>query len=95
MHRQTPRLFESLLDSAALAPRQAYDLERQQLETALGTDGLVSLTDHDDIEAGSSLAVVGGLGPIPVSVEWTVPFGPTFFHLGVHNLPLPSAPGPS
>ncbi len=24
---------------------------------------------------------------IPVSVEWTVPFGTTAFHLGVHNLP--------
>jgi hypothetical protein len=70
-----------------LAPRQAYDLERQQLEDMLDTDGLVSLTDHDDIEAGSSLAVVDRLGPIPASVEWTVPFGPSFFHIGVHNLP--------
>src|SRR5260370_9947172 len=24
---------------------------------------------------------------IPVSVEWTVPFGATSFHLGIHNLP--------
>ena len=24
---------------------------------------------------------------IPISVEWTVPFRNTFFHLGVHNLP--------
>ncbi len=24
---------------------------------------------------------------LPLSTEWTVPFGPTFFHLGVHNLP--------
>jgi hypothetical protein len=22
----------------------------------------------------------------PISTEWTIPFGPTFFHLGVHNL---------
>jgi hypothetical protein len=28
-----------------------------------------------------------------VSVEWTVPFGGTFFHLGVHNLPLEEARG--
>ena len=27
----------------------------------------------------------------PVSFEWTVPFGPTFFHLGVHNLPTAQA----
>lgn len=30
---------------------------------------------------------------IPVSVEWTAPFGATEFHLGVHN--LPSADGPT
>src|SRR5208283_547813 len=29
--------------------------------------------------------------PVPVSVEWTVPFGGTFFHLGVHNLPVENA----
>ena len=23
----------------------------------------------------------------PVSTEWTVPFGPSYFHLGLHNLP--------
>jgi len=28
---------------------------------------------------------------IPVSVEWTIPFGETYFHLGVHNLPHPTA----
>ena len=27
----------------------------------------------------------------PVSFEWTVPFGPTFFHLGIHNLPAAQA----
>ena len=27
------------------------------------------------------------LETIPISVEWTVPFRNTFFHLGVHNLP--------
>src|SRR5262249_29604067 len=27
----------------------------------------------------------------PVSVEWTVPYGEGFFHLGVHNLPPDSA----
>jgi hypothetical protein len=66
-----------------LSPREAFDLERGQIET-LDCNALVSLTDHDDIEAGSSLAVVE---PVPVSVEWTVPFGSTFFHLGIHNLP--------
>ncbi len=70
-----------------LAPREAYDLEKRQMEKDLDVTGLVSLTDHDSIEAGSGLAVIEQLCPIPVSVEWTVPTGPTFFHIGVHNLP--------
>jgi hypothetical protein len=70
-----------------LAPREAYELERQQIEDTLDLTGLVSITDHDDIEAGSLLRVFEQMGPIPISVEWTVPFGPSFFHLGVHNLP--------
>jgi len=27
----------------------------------------------------------------PISVEWTIPFGKTFFHLGIHNLPPQNA----
>jgi hypothetical protein len=30
--------------------------------------------------------VLGECRHAPVSVEWTVPYGPTFFHLGLHNL---------
>ncbi len=67
-----------------LAPREAFDLERTQIEEKLGCNALVSLTDHDSIDAGLALAVID---PAPVSVEWTVPFGHTFFHLGVHHLP--------
>jgi hypothetical protein len=33
------------------------------------------------------LRTVAASRHIPVSVEWTVPFGATAFHLGVHNLP--------
>jgi hypothetical protein len=46
---------------------------------------LVSLSDHDDIQAGVLLSLVDPHPPI--SVEWTVPFGPSFFHIGIHNLP--------
>lgn len=70
-----------------LAPREAYDLEKKQIERNLDLHAVVSLTDHDDIEAGSLLAVVEQASPIPISLEWTVPFGPSFFHIGVHNLP--------
>ncbi|MDZ4802223.1 MAG: hypothetical protein SGI92_29035 [Bryobacteraceae bacterium] len=70
-----------------LPPREAYDLERKQIENTLGLKALVSLSDHDDIEAALHLRVLSDLRDVPISVEWTVPFGPTFFHLGVHNLP--------
>jgi hypothetical protein len=28
---------------------------------------------------------------VPISIEWTIPFRRTFFHVGVHNLPAESA----
>ena len=73
------------------APRDAWQLERAQIEQRLGLRALVSLTDHDTIEAPLSLRVLEECRNVPISVEWTVPFGPTFFHLGVHNLPAGSA----
>jgi hypothetical protein len=73
-----------------LAPLDAYKLEAAQVE-ALGLAPMVSLTDHDEIEAPMSLQASDSSRHIPVSVEWTVPFGPTFFHLGVHNLPPSTA----
>ena len=65
-----------------LAPREAYALERGQIESVLGIPGMVSLTDHDDLAAG---VVARSLGA-PVSLEWTLPWGPVFFHLGLHNI---------
>ncbi len=70
-----------------LTPSLAYDLERRQIEEKLQLTGLVSITDHDDIQAPMLLRTVAGSRHIPVSVEWTVPFGCTAFHLGIHNLP--------
>ncbi len=70
-----------------LSAKLAYELERTQIETELARYALVSLSDHDDIEAGSSLQVI--YPTVPISVEWTVPVGSggSFFHIGVHNLP--------
>jgi hypothetical protein len=70
-----------------LTPSLAFDLERRQIEDRLQLPGLVSLTDHDDIQAPMLLRTVPSSRHIPVSVEWTVPFGVTAFHLGIHNLP--------
>jgi hypothetical protein len=70
----------------------AYDLESSQIH-ALGLRALVSLTDHDNIDAPMLLRTVTSARGIPVSTEWSVPFQGTEFHLGVHN--LPSADGVS
>jgi hypothetical protein len=70
-----------------LTPSLAFDLERRQIEEKLQLTGLVSITDHDDIQAPMLLRTVAGSRHIPVSVEWTVPYGCTAFHLGIHNLP--------
>jgi hypothetical protein len=74
-----------------LTPRLAFDLERGQIEEKLQMQAMVSITDHDDITAPMLLRALAAARPIPVSVEWTVPYGPagtqTAFHLGIHNLP--------
>ena len=70
-----------------LGPREALALERAQIEEKLELQPLVSLSDHDNIEAPLLLRNLEEGRETPISVEWTVPFGNTFFHLGVHNLP--------
>ena len=74
-----------------LTPRLAFDLERVQIEERLQLPAMVSLTDHDDITAPMLLRALATARQIPVSLEWTVPYGgpgsPTAFHLGIHNLP--------
>ncbi len=69
-----------------LSPRQAWLAERTQIEAGLGLDALVSITDHDSIEAPLMLRVLDECQGAPISVEWTAPFRNTFFHVGVHNL---------
>jgi hypothetical protein len=69
-----------------LQPRMAYELESQQIQR-LGLYPLVSITDHDTIEAALLLRTVPSSRHIPMSVEWSAPFGQTVFHLGIHNLP--------
>jgi len=70
-----------------LPPLAAFRLERAQIEQTLGMASIISLTDHDNIEAPMLLRVVPEARQIPVSVEWSVPFGETVLHLGIHNLP--------
>ena len=75
-----------------LLPKMAYDVEAGQIQK-LGLEAMVSITDHDTIEAPMLLRTLASSRDIPVSLEWTVPFGATEFHLGIHN--LPSADGPA
>lgn len=69
-----------------LLPRMAYEVESEQIQR-LGLYPLVSITDHDTIEAALLLRTVPSSRHIPMSVEWSAPFGQTVFHLGIHNLP--------
>ena len=75
-------------------PLSAYDawaLETNHIADYFGLAPLVSLSDHDNIDAPILLQHREECRPMPVSVEWTVPYGGTFFHLGVHNIPLEKA----
>jgi hypothetical protein len=76
--------------TAPLTSSDAYDLERKQMEDGLGLEATVSLTDHDNIDGAMELQGDEGR-QIVVSLEWTVPYGPACFHLGVHNLPRAKA----
>lgn len=69
-----------------LTPASALSLERQQI-AELGLRPMVSLTDHDNIEAPIALQLTAPSAGVPISVEWTVPYQRAILHLGVHNLP--------
>ncbi len=73
-----------------LTPASALALERRQI-AGFGLRPVVSLTDHDNIEAGLALGVTADPCQTPLSVEWTVPYQRTFFHLGIHNIPRDAA----
>ena len=74
-----------------LSAQAAWLLEKQNIQDRFELSALVSLSDHDDIEAPMSLRVLSQSRAIPISLEWTVPFENTFFHLGIHNIPVERA----
>ncbi len=69
-----------------MTPKLAFDLEREQIEK-LDIAAMVSISDHDNIRAPMLLRTVPSARQIPVSVEWSAPYGMQSFHLGIHNLP--------
>lgn len=74
-----------------LSAGQALHLERSQIEEKLQMAPIVSITDHDNIDAPMNLQLMARNEHVPLSLEWTSPFGATYFHIGVHNLPPKSA----
>jgi hypothetical protein len=93
LERRSAEKFGLRVDYAAsywtppMTPKLAFDLETMQIEN-LDLASMVSLTDHDNIVAPMLLRTIPSARRIPVSVEWSVPYGGVQdFHLGVHNLP--------
>lgn len=74
-----------------MTPKLAFDLESKQI-TDLDLAPMVSISDHDNINAPMLLRTVPSARQIPVSVEWSAPYGGVQdFHLGIHNLPAARA----
>jgi hypothetical protein len=50
--------FRKMYWTPPLSPREAFELERKHVEQKLGLQALVSLSDHDNIEAGLRLQML-------------------------------------
>jgi hypothetical protein len=92
LEQRSERMHGVRIDYAAsywtppMTPRLAFDLESRQIEK-LDLEPMVSITDHDNITAPMLLRTIASARRIPVSLEWSAPYGEQSFHLGVHNLP--------
>ena len=78
--------FSTAFWSPPLTPHEVYHIEKQQINDT-GLEAIVSLTDHDSIDATIAVNEIHHNSRAPISLEWTVPFEYGFFHVGVHNLP--------
>jgi hypothetical protein len=83
--------FRQIYWTPPLSAREAFELEKRQVEQLLGLRPLVSVSDHDNIGAGLHLQMLEQTAGAPISVEWSVPCEQTVLHLGVHNLPVAEA----
>jgi len=93
LERQSQGVHGIRIDYAAsywtppMTPKLAFDLESRQIEN-LDLAPMVSISDHDNIKAPMLLRTIPSARRIPVSVEWSAPYGGVqSFHLGIHNLP--------
>jgi hypothetical protein len=78
--------FSRLFFTPPLSASEAFRIEAAQIEHELNLEALVSLTDHDSIEAPLRLRMFMDERQTPISMEWTVPFLDSLFHVGIHNL---------
>src|ERR1700722_124963 len=65
-----------------LPPNLAFELESGPIKDPRQLPALVSITDHDNIEAPLLLRSMPCASQIPISVEWSVPYRDSLFHLG-------------
>lgn len=72
--------------SPPMTALEVFEIEKNQINAA-GLEAVVSLTDHDSIDANLIVNENTDNTKAPISLEWTVPFEYGFFHVGVHNLP--------
>lgn len=79
--------FDRAYWTPPLTPSAAYDVETRQISEQLGLRSIVSLTDHDNIHAALLLRVHKDTAEVPISTEWSVPYGGGELHVGLHNLP--------
>jgi len=79
--------FRRMYWTPPISPSLVAQSESSQIQEKLGLAALVSITDHDTIAAGPELQQGPAAASMPISVEWTVPFAGSPFHLGVHHLP--------
>jgi hypothetical protein len=77
--------YERVYWRPPLNPRSAWEVEAGQIRARLRLRPLISITDHDNLDACAELRALNV--EVPYSLEWTLPYGETVFHLGVHNLP--------
>src|SRR5687767_1701726 len=70
--------FSTAYWSPPLTAQAVYDIEKRQINDA-GLNALVSLTDHDSIDANIEVNAATENARAPISLEWTVPFDYGFF----------------
>lgn len=85
--------FENAFWTPPLSAPDVVAQEIVQIEKRLNRHAVISITDHDNLLAAASLRKsTSPCRDAALSLEWSVPFRGSLFHIGVHNLPPDEAP---